>query len=94
MDVAAAMELLRNRCRRQTVRHLDGIDEASVDEIVASLNGGQLSEDVELELVHTHLPKLDDAQVIEYDHSDGFVEVVDVQSLIDVLDSVESVLEE
>ena len=94
-----ALELLTNQQRRQILRQVaDTPDGTTVDQLTQHLRGADsLQPDgngsVEhrgIELHHIHLPKLQEANVIEYDTDQGTVhrgrEFQDVLALLAVID--------
>ncbi|WP_348607199.1 DUF7344 domain-containing protein [Halobaculum rarum] len=70
-----ALRLLSDRQRREVLRRLTGADEpVTVESLTASLATTATGADtVRLQLVHNHLPKLHDAEVIDYDPEDRTV---------------------
>ncbi|WP_073307942.1 DUF7344 domain-containing protein [Halobaculum gomorrense] len=94
-----ALELLTKQQRRQVLRRMaDTADGTTVDRLTRDLRGadsprpdGDGSVDHRgIELRHVHLPKLQEANVIEYDSDRGTVhrgrEFQDVLSLLDAID--------
>ena len=94
-----ALELLTNQQRQQILRQVaDTPDGTTVDQLTQHLGGeDSLQTDgngsVEhrgIELHHVHLPKLQDANVIEYDTNQGTVhrgaEFQDVLALLEAID--------
>ena len=94
-----ALELLTHQQRRQVLRRVaDTPDGTTVDQLTQHLRGPDLLQpdgngSVEhrgIELHHVHLPKLQDANVIEYDTNQGTVhrgaEFQDVLALLEVID--------
>ncbi|WP_233563503.1 hypothetical protein [Haloarcula sp. Atlit-7R] len=94
-----ALELLTNQQRRQILRRVaDTPDGTTVDQLTQHLRGADsLQPDgngsVEhrgIELHHIHLPKLQEANVVEYDTDQGTVhrgrEFQDVLSLLEVIE--------
>lgn len=99
MTTETALELLTNQQRRQILRRVaDTPDGTTVNQLTQHLRGtDSLQPDgngsVEhrgIELHHLHLPKLQDANVIEYDTNQGTVhrgaEFQDVLRLLEAID--------
>lgn len=100
--VTDTFELLGHRYRRYVVRTLDEhgrelaladlADETARREYettVAEISSEEVSE-VYLSLYHSHVPKLEDGDVVHYDQeSDVVVPRERVESLVQVLDAVE-----
>lgn len=83
-DVSAAFDLLRDARRRGVLYTVERNGRTSVDEISKRIsawgstrNEGSTPTDVKTSLVHSHLPKLADAGVIEYDREADTVELTD-----------------
>ncbi|TKX79084.1 hypothetical protein EXE53_17715 [Halorubrum sp. SD626R] len=99
MSTETALELLTNQQRRQILRRVaDTPDGTTVDQLTQHLrgadsfhpNGNGSVEHRRIELHHVHLPKLQEASVIEYDTGQGtvrrgreFQEVLDLLKAID-----------
>ncbi|MDQ2054065.1 hypothetical protein [Halobellus sp. H-GB7] len=94
-----ALELLTNQQRRQILRRVaDTPDGTTVDQLTQHLRGADSLqpdgngsvEHRSIELHHVHLPKLQDANVIEYDTSQGTVhrgrEFQNVLALLEAID--------
>lgn len=85
-EVSAAFDLLRDARRRGVVYTVRRNGRTSVEELARRIaawrsdddRDGQDPKTVETSLVHTHLPKLDDADAVEYDRENGAVEPTDV----------------
>lgn len=97
VDLNELFEVLSDQYRRRTLTELRDRSGESVECDPAALGGASDgSERVGLELHHTHLPKLADAGVIEWDDGDGTVSpgprFDDVAPVIDVLRANEEVL--
>ena len=82
MTTETALDLLTNQQRQQILRRVaDTPDGTTVDQLTQHLRGADSlqpggNSSVEhrgIELHHVHLPKLQDANVIEYDTSQGTV---------------------
>lgn len=99
ISTETALKLLTNQQRRQILRRVaDTPDGTTVDQLTQHLRGSDsLQPDgngsVEhrgIELHHVHLPKLQEANVIEYDTDQGTVhrgrEFQDVLSLLEVIE--------
>lgn len=99
ISTETALKLLTNQQRRQILRRVaDTPDGTTVDQLTQHLRGSDsLQPDgngsVEhrgIELHHVHLPKLQEANVIEYDTDQGTVhrgrEFQDVLSLLELID--------
>ena len=99
MSTETALELLTKQQRRRILRRVaDTPDGATVDQLTQHLRGtdsrhpdGNGSvEHRGIELHHVHLPKLQDANVIEYDTSQGTVyrgrEFQNVLALLEAID--------
>ena len=76
MNPDAILDVLRNPIRRKTIAILDGNDEVNRDRLTAILTVAEADDDddaeqvrqrVRLKLHHNHLPRLADANLIEYD---------------------------
>ena len=98
MSTETALELLINQQRRQIIRRVaDTPDGTTVEQLVQHLRGtdsphsGGPGGPQGIELHHVHLPKLDEANVIEYDTDHGTVdrggELRDVLGLLEVIES-------
>lgn len=78
-DVSAAFSLLSSTRRRGVLYAVDRGDETAVEELADTIASWQGSDaeasSVRVSLVHTHLPKLADAGVVEYDRDRGTVEL-------------------
>lgn len=90
--VDSLIELVTSTRRRRILRHLAVTTETVIEreDLAVALH---LEEDVDLAsmetvLGHQHLPKLDDAGVIEYDHRSGTVRPDEaLEALIPLLDA-------
>jgi hypothetical protein len=84
-DVSAAFELLQNARRRGVLYTVKRNGETSIEEVSHRIAAWESTDDqrptdpesVETSLVHSHLPKLDSAGVIDYDAEHGTVELAD-----------------
>lgn len=95
------LELLTDRRRRYAMYALRNGDAGTrdLDEITDSVvarerehGTDQVDEAaVRVALHHAHLPKLDDAGVVDYDHGAGTVTSVEADPLANVLDAVRAV---
>jgi hypothetical protein len=101
ISIGRALELLTKQERRQILRQVaDTPDGTTVDELSKGVEGvevvdsmrpdGRGSNHRDAELHHVHLPKLQEADGIEYDASEGTVHrgrrFEDVVSLLEVID--------
>jgi predicted transcriptional regulator len=92
-DVSAAFDLLRDARRRGVLYTVMQNGRTSVSELARRIAAWQSAEGdespdavtVETSLVHVHLPKLDDAGVIEYDHEERTVRPAEAASELDPL---------
>jgi hypothetical protein len=104
MSTETALELLTKQQRRQILRRVaDTPDGTTIDQLTRDLQeadslqpGGNGSvEHRGIELTHVHLPKLQEANVIEYDADQGIVhpgrEFHDVLALLEVIDYQEKI---
>jgi hypothetical protein len=84
-DVSEAFNLLRNARRRGVLYTLERNERTSVEALASRIAEWQSEESerapdagsVETSLVHSHLPKLDAAGVIEYDRDEQVVELAE-----------------
>lgn len=84
-NVSAAFDLLQDARRRGVLYTVKRNGETSVEEVAhriavwqsADGRGAPDPEIVETSLVHSHLPKLDDAGVVDYDRDRGTVELTE-----------------
>lgn len=72
IDVDTVFRVLSHERRRAVIRELSDQDEVAVGELVTTVfttaaGLGTNREGVKADLYHTHLPKLDEADVIDYD---------------------------
>jgi len=78
-DVSAAFDLLSNSRRRGVLYAVERGEETTVEELAdrisSWLGDAHDASSVRLSLVHTHLPRLADAGVVEYDRERGTVEL-------------------
>ena len=80
-DVSAAFDLLRNARRRGVLYTVNRNGRTSVSELARRIAAWQSDDHdesadpmaVETSLVHAHLPKLSEANAIEYDREEGVV---------------------
>jgi len=92
-DVSEAFNLLRNARRRGVLYTLKRNERMSVGTLASRIAAWQSEESerapdagsVEMSLVHSHLPKLDAAGVVEYDRDEQVVELTDAASDLDPL---------
>lgn len=84
LDVDSAFDLLSEARRRGVLYALDRNARTNVDTLAARISrweadDGKTStdDDVRTMLVHSHLPKLADADVVTYDHESGVVEATE-----------------
>lgn len=93
-DVDRTFEVLANATRRSVVEKLSEGGPASVDELAEHVEAyhGSPSE-AELALVHRHIPKLRDSDVVSYDPVDRRVELDDAGEVLAVLGVVSDRLE-
>jgi DNA-binding transcriptional ArsR family regulator len=63
------IQLVADQRRRRILQTLREAESASVDELADQLaaDGGDSAEQISVDLHHNHLPKLADANVVEYD---------------------------
>ncbi|UPV99270.1 hypothetical protein M0R88_12130 [Halorussus gelatinilyticus] len=93
IDVSAAFDLLRDARRRGVIYTVKRNGRTSVSELARRIAAWQSTDGddapdrdtVETSLVHAHLPKLDDAGVVEYDREEGTVEFTETTSDLDPL---------
>lgn len=84
-DVSAAFDLLRDARRRGVLYTVKRNGQTAVEEVAHRIAAWQSTDGqgntnpkiVETSLVHTHLPKLADAGVVEYDREHGTVELAE-----------------
>lgn len=84
-DVSSAFELLQDARRRGVLYTVRRNGETGVEEVAhriaawESTDGNRSADptDVEVSLVHSHLPKLNDAGIVDYDQEDGTVGLAD-----------------
>jgi hypothetical protein len=87
-DVSHAFELLQDARRRGVLYTVKRNGESNVETVAHRIAAWESAgnerttrpKTVEVSLVHTHLPKLDAADVIEYDRERGTVELGDAAS--------------
>lgn len=92
-DVSAAFDLLRDARRRGVLYALERHGRTSVEElarrIAAWQSGGDANspdpESVRTSLVHSHLPKLQDAGVVEFDQERGTADLAETADDLDFL---------
>lgn len=95
----ACLRLVADRRRRGVIQQLraESTGESTVDELTDRLftgepisrNGGRTErERLEVELAHTHLPKLADFGVVEYDRRSGAVRYRPDEQIEAVLDAL------
>ncbi len=98
-DLDACLELVADRRRRNLIHQLrhDGNEQTTIDTLVDRLNRGERSagkdrpptrEGLAIQLYHTHLPKLADHGVVEYDPERGTVRYLSDERLEAVVDSL------
>lgn len=90
MSVDQAFDLVASVHRRQVLRYLleEPDQPVYLEELITHID--QKSDVSDTALAHQHLPKLDDAGVIEYDHRSGAVRPTEtVEDLKPLLDTVE-----
>lgn len=97
VDVDAALALLSNRQRRSILRYLVSTPEDSVTiDAIAEHIAEEMdieSKSVKIDCHHTHLPKLNDSGVIDYDQRMGDVRynrTPTVEHLLDAIADVEN----
>lgn len=84
-NVSAAFDLLQDARRRGVLYTVKRNGETSVEEVARRIavwqstdgRGAPDPETVETSLVHSHLPRLADAGVVEYDRERGTVDLTD-----------------
>jgi|SRR6056297_1892821 len=87
LDVDVAFDLLSNARRRGVLYALERDGATTVGELAPRIaawqapNGDPSPEQVRTSLVHAHLPRLDEAGVVDYEPETGRVEPIDVDSL-------------
>jgi DNA-binding transcriptional ArsR family regulator len=81
-DVSAAFDLLSDARRRGVLYAAERGEQTTVEELADQIaswlddaEGDSCGSSVRLSLIHTHLPKLADAGVVEYDRERGTVEL-------------------
>jgi len=81
-DVSTAFDLLSDARRRGVLYAAERGEQTTVEELADQIaswlddaEGDSRSSSVRLSLIHTHLPKLADAGVVEYDRERGTVEL-------------------
>ncbi|WP_276300889.1 DUF7344 domain-containing protein [Halorussus lipolyticus] len=92
-DVSEAFNLLRNARRRGVLYVLRQKGQTGVKTLARRISAWQSGEgerapdsaDVEMSLVHSHLPKLQAADVVEYDREAGTVELAESARNLDPL---------
>lgn len=97
-------ELLSRERRRYALYYLERADgPVSIEELSAHIAEWESSppddvpdelRDVVIELEHAHLPKVNDARFIEYDHEEGEVEITGTSPEFSVLLSVARAIEQ
>ena len=94
MNTADAFALLANPARRHVLRTLLETSATTIDDLAERLAGapnvdGRSIDRTKIELVHDHLPRLEDHGVIEYDDRNGDVVLDDPDDLESYLSVVE-----
>lgn len=95
----ACLKLIAERRRRRIIDLLrnNGKGRTTIDELVTNLNGGGRTTSTERppdgealasQVYHTHVPKLADFGVVDYDHERGTVQYLPHEQLEAVLDSL------
>jgi hypothetical protein len=80
--------VLADRCRRDLLYHLAGVEVADVETLVDVVASGADDPDrdrMRMELEHNHLPRLADVGAIEYDRRTDVVRCRDLPSLLEPL---------
>ena len=77
-EVSTMFDLLSNRRRLRVFTHLSFREANSIDlnDLIDTVHATEISanrESVAISLVHVHLPKLEQAGLIDFDHEDGCV---------------------
>lgn len=86
IEIDRTLELLSRERRRRVLYYLmNNSGAASVDDIAehAAGTGDDAADDVAVGLHHTHLPRLADAGVIDYDRGAGWVSLADNADRLD-----------
>ena len=102
-EVDEVFDLLRQARRRYLLDALEGSGGASVEDLVESVveresaarglgPGVDRHDQVRLTMFHNHLPKLEEAGVVECDYADGSVAVEDSEKL-ELLNQLRSVVD-
>jgi len=94
LDVETICRLLADEERQSIVKYLDGRDQVFVDEVVeeASVDGVE-NDEFYVRLIHVHLPKLSDLDVVSYNPKQEIVYPTDVDRVSKCLDVLESQLQ-
>jgi DNA-binding transcriptional ArsR family regulator len=98
-DLDSCLELVADRRRRNLIHQLrqNGNEQTTIDTLVDRLNRGERAagkdrppnrEGLAIQVYHTHLPKLADHGVIEYDPERGTVQYLSDERLEAVVDSL------
>lgn len=90
VDYDTMFEVLADKRRRLVLHHLAEDQSAELDELVDSVCDSVESDppDVSAALHHNHLPRLDDAGILEYDSRSGSVRYYEHEPLEGILDWV------
>lgn len=88
--IDAVFDALADGHRRKLLAHLRDASEASVEELASVIDGQadgvrRGDHDLAVRLHHVHLPKLADADLVEYDRSAERVEYVGGSEIADLL---------
>jgi DNA-binding transcriptional ArsR family regulator len=91
------LQLLADEQRRELLRFLIETDKdvVTVDDLVAAAAGPDPAETqrTRIEIHHVHLPKLDDAGVVDYDPEHGLIRYRSAESIEQLLGFVSKTLE-
>jgi hypothetical protein len=106
VDVDTVLGLLSERRRRYTLYYLTEQDRpVHIDEVVEAVaemetnsNQSNIPEEkwnqIEITLQHNHLPKIDDAEFIEYNSDEMSLQLIDKPQNFDIITTVAKVLED
>lgn len=87
--IDAVFDALADDHRRELLAYLRDASEASVEELASIIDGQadgvRRGDDLAVRLHHVHLPKLADADLVEYDRSAERVEYVGGSEIADLL---------
>ena len=93
LDVEAVCRLLADDERQSIVKYLDGRDQVFIDELVEEVGQEAQDDEFYVRLIHVHLPKLSEFDVVSYNPKQEIIYPMEVDCVSECLDVLKGQLQ-